>query len=95
MHKIEKAIELADLFKSFGDATRIQILSLLVKKELCVGEISNLLNMSQSSISHQLRFMRSSGLVKKRKSGRHIYYSVKDQHITELFNQGKAHIEEK
>ncbi|MCP4297131.1 MAG: winged helix-turn-helix transcriptional regulator [Proteobacteria bacterium] len=90
----ESAIEIAELFKTFGDATRIQILELLTKRELCVGEISESLEMSQSSISHQLRLMRNNHLLKKRKEGRHIYYSIKDQHIVTMLNQGKDHTQE-
>ncbi len=90
----DSAIEIAELFKTFGDATRIQILELLTKRELCVGEISERLEMSQSSISHQLRLMRNNHLLKKRKEGRHIYYSIKDQHIVTMLNQGKDHVQE-
>lgn len=90
----ERAIEIAELFKTFGDATRIQILELLTGGELCVGEICEYLEMSQSSISHQLRLMRSNQLLKKRKEGRHIYYSIKDKHIVIMLDQGKLHTQE-
>jgi len=90
----EAALNVAELFRTFGDSTRIQILNVLIAQELCVGEICEILSMSQSAISHQLRVMRSNGLVKKRKSGRHIYYSVKDEHIQTLYQQGLAHVQE-
>jgi DNA-binding transcriptional ArsR family regulator len=90
----EAASNVAELFKTFGDTTRVQILELLTKGELCVGEICESLGMSQSSISHQLRLMRHNQLLKRCKVGRHIYYSIKDEHIFNLLNQGIDHVEE-
>lgn len=91
----EQALNVAELFRCFGDSTRIRILSLLIEQEMCVGDIYEKLGMSQSAVSHQLRVMRSSGLLKMRKSGRHIHYSIKDQHIRDLYCQGLAHTLEK
>ncbi len=90
----DTALNVAELFRTFGDSTRIQILNVLIAQELCVGEVCELLTMSQSAVSHQLRVMRSNGLVKKRKKGRHIFYSVKDKHIQTLYQQGLAHAQE-
>jgi len=88
----ESALDVAELFRTFGDSTRIRVLDILVTQEMCVGEICELLGMSQSAVSHQLRVMRTNGLVKKRKSGRHVYYSLKDEHIKTLYQQGLAHV---
>ncbi len=86
---------LAEFFKVFGDSTRIKILCALFEEEMCVCDISALLNISQSAISHQLKILRQSKLVKYRKEGKVVYYSMADDHIKEIFNQGKVHIEEK
>ncbi|MBM7558042.1 ArsR/SmtB family transcription factor [Halanaerobacter jeridensis] len=83
---------LADTFKVLSDPTRIKILNALANKELCVCDISELLDMSQSAISHQLRKLRDLKLVKHRKEGRTVYYSLDDYHIFQLFSQGLAHV---
>jgi DNA-binding transcriptional ArsR family regulator len=88
-----KFLKLAELFKVLGDFTRIKIIYALSKKELCVCDIAEVLQMSQSSISHQLRTLRSFRLVKYRKEGKGVYYSLDDEHISELFNSGLEHIE--
>ena len=89
----EDVIErLADTFKVLSDPTRIKILNALANKELCVCDISELLDMSQSAISHQLRKLRELKLVKYRKEGRTVYYSLNDYHIFQLFSQGLAHV---
>lgn len=85
---------LAELFKIFGDSTRIRILSALFESEMCVCDISYLLNMTQSAISHQLRILRQSKLVKGRKDGKIVYYSLADDHVKLIFDQGLAHITE-
>lgn len=85
---------LAEFFKVFGDSTRIQILWSLRDNDLCVNEISELLNMSQSAISHQLRVLKNAKLVKSRREGRSIIYSLDDNHVYTIFNQGLEHITE-
>ena len=85
---------LADTFKVLSTPTRIKIISALAKKELCVCDISELLEMSQSAISHQLRILRNHNLVKNYKKGRSVYYSLDDNHILQLFCQGLAHVME-
>ncbi|MFO7819277.1 MAG: metalloregulator ArsR/SmtB family transcription factor [Halanaerobacter sp.] len=84
--------KLADTFKVLSDPTRIKIINALANKELCVCDISELLEMSQSAISHQLRKLREAKLVKHRKEGRTVYYSLDDYHIFQLFSQGLAHV---
>lgn len=86
--------ELAATFKILGDPTRIKIINALANKELCVCDISELLDMTQSAISHQLRKLRDLNLVKYRKEGRIVYYSLDDHHILRLFNQGLEHVME-
>ena len=86
--------KLATTFKVLGDPTRIRIINALANKELCVCDISELLDMSQSAISHQLRKLRDLNLVKYRKVGRIVYYSLDDYHILQLFSQGLEHVKE-
>lgn len=85
---------LAELFKIFGDSTRIKILWALDEAEMCVCDISVLLNMTQSAISHQLRVLKQADLVKNRKEGKIVFYSLKDEHVKQIFNQGLNHINE-
>jgi len=85
---------LADLFKVLGDPTRIKIINAIAKRELCVCDISEVVSMSQSAISHQLKKLREYNLVKYRKEGRIVYYSLKDNHILQLFCQGLSHVRE-
>lgn len=85
---------LAELFKALGDATRVKILYALAQEELCVCDISALFNLSQSATSHQLRVLRTMRLVKYRKSGRIVYYSLDDDHVRTLFDEGLEHAEE-
>lgn len=92
--KPELLYELSELFKIFGDSTRIQILSLLLRAELCVGEISSLLHLSPSAISHQLRILRQARLVRYNKVGKEVYYSLDDDHIQKIFESGLEHITE-
>lgn len=84
--------ELAELFKTMGDPTRIKILYALKERELCVCDLSELLDMSSSAISHQLRVLRNNKLVKYRKEGRSVYYSLDDDHVMCLFGQGLEHV---
>lgn len=91
----ETLYDLADLFKIFGDTTRIKILCALFQAEMCVCDIAALLGMTQSSISHQLRVLKQSRLVKFRKEGKVVYYSLEDEHVKRIFDQGLLHISEK
>lgn len=85
---------LADVFKIFGDVTRLKILYALFDSELCVCDIANELNMSQSAISHQLRTLKTAKLVKNRKEGKIVYYSLDDEHVKHIFDQGLIHVTE-
>jgi len=87
--------DLAELFKTMGDPTRIKILYALKERELCVCDLSELLDMSSSAISHQLRILRNNKLVKYRKEGRSVYYSLDDDHVMCLFGQGLEHVLER
>lgn len=91
----ENLYDLAELFKVFGDTTRIKILYALSESEMCVCDIAVLLNMTQSAISHQLRVLKQARLVKFRKDGKIVYYSLDDEHIKHIFDQGLIHINEK
>ncbi len=95
-NKLEKDVvyQLAELFKTIGDPTRIKILYALKERELCVCDLSELLEMSSSAISHQLRVLRNNKLVKFRKEGRSVYYSLDDEHVLCLFGQGLQHVME-
>ncbi len=86
--------ELAELFKVFGDSTRIRILYALFENELCVGDIAELLNMSQSSVSHQLRILKDAKLVRFRREGKSIYYALDDEHVYHIIKMGMEHVEE-
>ena len=94
MPEEEVLYDLAELFKVFGDSTRIKILYVLFQSEMCVCDIAQLLNMSQSAISHQLRVLKQAQLVKYRREGKTIFYSLADSHVTTILNQGLEHIEE-
>ena len=85
---------LADVFKIFGDVTRLKILYALFDSELCVCDIANELNMNQSAISHQLRTLKTAKLVKNRKEGKIVYYSLDDEHVKHIFDQGLIHVTE-
>lgn len=86
--------DLAELFKVFGDSTRIKILYSMFEHELCVNDIARLLNLSQSSVSHQLRILKTSKLVKFRREGKSIYYSLDDEHVRSIISMGMEHVEE-
>ncbi len=87
-------IDLAELFKVFEDVNRIKILFALIEGEMCVCDIVNLLGMSQSAVSHQLRILKQSRLVRVRKQGKLVYYSLGDNRVRQIFNCGLCHIEE-
>lgn len=91
----ENLYDLAELFKVFGDTTRIKILWALSEAEMCVCDLAYLLNMTQSAISHQLRLLKQSRLVRNRKEGKVVFYSLDDDHIKLIFDQGMTHIKEK
>ena len=90
----ERLYDLAELFKVFGDTTRIRILYVLFESEMCVCDIAELLNMSQSAISHQLRVLKQAKLVGNRREGKTIYYFLADDHVRTIIGQGMEHIEE-
>ncbi len=90
----ESLYDLAEFFKVFGDSTRIKIIWALFEEEMCVCDIAYLLNLTQSATSHQLRVLKQARLVKPRREGKNIYYSLDDEHIEEIFNQGLNHIDE-
>lgn len=85
---------LADFFKIFGDPTRLKILSALLQGEMCVGTITDILEMTQSSVSHQLRVLKSARLIKSRKEGKWVYYSINDDHVKTIYEMGLTHIKE-
>lgn len=87
--------DLAELFKVFGDTTRIRILCALTEAEMCVCDIAFLLQMTQSAISHQLRVLKQARLVRYRKDGKIVFYSLDDEHIKRIFDQGLTHINER
>ena len=91
----ESLLELGDFFKVFGDSTRIKILQALASSKLCVCDIAMIINSSQSAVSHQLRILRASRLVKHEKNGRTIFYSLNDDHIEKILEMGIDHISEK
>lgn len=94
MPEEEELNDLAELFKIFGDATRIRILFVLFEAEVCVCDLAELLDMTQSAISHQLRVLKQMKLVKNRREGKTVYYSLADGHIQTIISQGMEHIAE-
>ena len=86
--------DLAELFKVFGDSTRIRILFVLFEAEVCVCDLANALNMTQSAISHQLRILKANKLVKSRREGKSVFYSLSDDHVRTIIAMGLEHIEE-
>ena len=86
--------DLADLFKVLSDHTRVRILHALLKSELCVCDLVDALDMNQSAVSHQLRVLRSAKVVKYRKEGRHVFYSLDDHHVVSLLHEGLEHVME-
>lgn len=92
LHSQEDIQNLSQIFKALGDPTRLNIIHVLSKSPLCVCDISELLDMSQSAISHHLRLLRNLRLVKYKKEGRMVIYSLDDEHVLELFKQGMDHV---
>jgi DNA-binding transcriptional ArsR family regulator len=90
----ETLLDLADLFKVFSDSTRVKIICALLRTEMCVCDIAALLGMSKSAISHQLRTLRQTRLVKYRREGKVVYYSLEDEHVGTIFDQGLTHVSE-
>lgn len=84
--------DLADLFRVFGDPTRMKILFVLLESEACVGAISGILGMTDSAVSHQLRLLKNNKLVRSRKVGKNVLYSLADDHVRTIVNQGMEHI---
>lgn len=90
----ESLYDLAELFKVFGDTTRIRILYVLFEEEKCVYDIAQALGMTQSAISHQLRILKQARLVRNRRKGKQVYYSLDDDHVRTIIGQGMEHIAE-
>ena len=90
----EELYDLAELFKVFGDSTRIRILYVLFEAEVCVCDLAEALHMTQSAISHQLKILKNSKLVKSRREGKSVFYSLADGHVRTIIAQGREHIEE-
>lgn len=90
----EEIFDLAEVFKVFGDSTRMKIINALMIKDLCVCDIAEITNSTPSAISHQLRVLKQAKLVKYRKEGKSVIYSLDDDHVKEIFEKGREHIEE-
>ncbi len=90
----EELYDLAELFKVFGDSTRIRILYALIESELCVGDMAQILNISQSAVSHQLKLLRDAKLVKVRREGKIGFYSLDDDHVRYVLSMGMDHVRE-
>lgn len=90
----ELLLDLAELFKVFGDSTRIRILYVLFEAEVCVCDLAETLNMTQSAISHQLKILKQNKLVKARRDGKSIFYSLADDHVRGIIEMGREHLEE-
>lgn len=90
----EELYDLAELFKVFGDSTRIRILFVLFEAEVCVCDLAEVLHMTQSAISHQLRILKQAKLVSARRDGKSVFYSLADDHVRTIIAQGREHIEE-
>jgi len=91
----DSAAALAETFKVLGDTTRVRILDVLSRTELCVQDLAGVLGLTPSAVSHQLRLLRTSRLVRTRRDGRQIFYALDDDHIVGLFRQGLEHVEER
>ena len=90
----EELYDLAELFKVFGDSTRIRILFVLFEAEMCVCDLAEILHMTQSAISHQLRILKQAKLVASRREGKQVFYFLADDHVRTIIAQGREHIEE-
>ena len=87
-------LDIADFYKALSDSTRIKIISILCEHELCVCDISSILNMTKSAVSHQLQNLKEMNLIKGRKAGKQVYYSLADDHVREVFDISRRHVEE-
>ncbi len=94
MPEEEKLYDLAELFKVFGDSTRIRILFVLFEAEVCVCDLAEALHMTQSAVSHQLKILKQAKLVNSRREGKSVFYSLADDHVRTIIGQGLEHIEE-
>ncbi len=94
MPEEDELYDLAELFKVFGDSTRIRILYVLFEAEVCVCDLAQVLNMTQSAVSHQLKILKQSKLVKSRREGKSVFYSLADGHVRTIIAQGREHINE-
>ena len=94
MPQDEFLFDMAELFKVFGDSTRMKIISALLDNELCVGELANITNTNSSAISHQLRVLKQAKLVQYRRDGKTIFYSLDDDHVSKIYEIGEKHLEE-
>lgn len=94
MPKEEELYDLAELFKVFGDSTRIRILFVLFEAEVCVCDLAEVLNMTQSAVSHQLKILKQAKLVSARREGKSVFYALADDHVRTIIAQGREHIEE-
>lgn len=92
---LDELYDLAELFKVFGDSTRIRLMSVLLGEEMCVCDLAEVLSMNQSAISHQLKILKQAKLVKSRRDGKQVYYSLADDHVSTILAMGLEHIEEK
>ena len=90
----DELYDLAELFKVFGDSTRIRILSVLLGEELCVCDLAEVLGMNQSAVSHQLKILKQAKLINNRREGKQVYYSLADTHVSTILAMGLEHIEE-
>ncbi len=94
MPQEERLYDLAELFKIFGDSTRIRILFVLFEAEVCVCDLAEALHMTQSAVSHQLKILKQSKLVRSRRKGKSVFYSLADSHVRTIINQGMEHLSE-
>ncbi len=94
LSKFSEALQIAEIFKLLGDPTRLKIILALIENELCVCDLSAVINASVSAVSHQLRLLKSARLIKYRKDGKMVYYSIDDDHIKNLVDQLKEHVSE-
>lgn len=94
MPKEEELYDLAELFKVFGDSTRIRILFVLFEAEVCVCDLAEVLRMTQSAVSHQLKILKQAKLVSARREGKSVFYALADDHVRTIIAQGREHIEE-
>lgn len=92
--KDETIYDIAELFKVFGDSTRMKIICALMEAELCVCDIATIVGTTQSAISHQLRVLKQAKLVKYRKEGKVVYYTLADEHVIQIYQKGREHVEE-